>query len=185
MRAKQQYNELNFHFELFQVTFTPYITSTHLWQFLTSLGASGEKKGSMQNLRQCLIPSRYWWQKKPCNVIGWEHILVYNLKLNVLNWGKNSFFVRNSLFFVVKYFLSCHTFQTNQKHPSKSRHIWAWLGTPDHCKPKVGVSVVTFPYLHAKTLRESFNLTGWEHLGYNLWTRIFLDIGFAQENREL
>ena len=123
--------------------------------------------------------------KKSCNVIGWEHILIYNLKLGILNWRKKaSVYFEINQSFVLNYFLPRDALRT----PGKSRQVWAWQGMPGHTKPKVVVWHDTFPlwispiqaknkkmmhYSQKVVIKESWILIGWENYGQELVNRNF------------
>ena len=137
----------------------------------------------VENLRHCFLPE-ILVIKESCDLIGREHILIYNLKLRELNWWKRCFdLLRNSLIFSSELFFTWKCLQDYPKGPleslSKFGRNWPCLDVASHATFFGGYLQRYWWSKHPAIWLDEVILT------YNLWTRNFPDIGLAQENREL
>ena len=100
--------------------------------------------------------------KESSNMIGQNCFLAFNLKLCVLNWGENTFFLRNQLMLHSGLFLIWQSVSDQPKAALASQRKFP----PGHIESKVAVSGANLlwwlaPYKNSKMLIDSYKRYWW------------------------
>ena len=98
--------------------------------------------------------------KEFCSLVGWEHILVFNLKLCVLNWRKKTLvYPEISWSFILNYCYLEKPPGLNKGTPGMSKQVLSWTGMVGHLQPSFVCLYATFLWwisLCKKILNQNF-----------------------------